>query len=138
MRLLQYNNNGEFSLTKDFIGGKIPEYAILSHTWGAETEEVTYKDLTYGTKVELSRSNTPLILSILSLSQPLPNIGYARLPRKQSNNCPRQKHQGREWHRNSPIIFEAWFYYCSAGCIPIENWHCEDSLSTISFFPNVT
>jgi hypothetical protein len=45
MRLLECNNDGEFSLTKDFVGGKIPAYAILSHTWGADTEEVTYRDL---------------------------------------------------------------------------------------------
>jgi hypothetical protein len=32
MRLLEYNNDGEFSLTKDFISSEIPEYAILSHT----------------------------------------------------------------------------------------------------------
>ncbi|KAH6661768.1 hypothetical protein B0J14DRAFT_496760 [Halenospora varia] len=44
MRFLE-GNNGEFSLTQDFVGGKIPEYAILSHTWGADTEEVTYRDL---------------------------------------------------------------------------------------------
>src|SRR5579859_6526837 len=49
MRLLQYNNDGELSLTKDFVGGEIPEYAILSHTWGADTEEVTYRDLIDGT-----------------------------------------------------------------------------------------
>jgi len=49
MRLLQYNTDGEFSLTKDFVSGKIPEYAILSHTWGADTEEVTYRDLIDGT-----------------------------------------------------------------------------------------
>jgi len=48
MRLLQYNNEGEFSLTKDFSGDDIPEYAILSHTWGADTEEVTYRDMTDG------------------------------------------------------------------------------------------
>jgi hypothetical protein len=48
MRLLEHNNDGEFSLTKDFVGGKIPEYAILSHTWGADTEEVTYRDLIDG------------------------------------------------------------------------------------------
>jgi hypothetical protein len=47
MRLLEYNNNGESSLTKDFVG-KIPDYAILSHTWGADTEEVTYRDLIDG------------------------------------------------------------------------------------------
>jgi hypothetical protein len=49
MRLLERNNDGEFSLTKDFLSGKIPEYAILSHTWGADTEEVTYRDLVDGT-----------------------------------------------------------------------------------------
>ena len=47
MRLLEHNNDGEFSLTKDFISGKIPEYAILSHTW--EGEEVTFEDLQNGT-----------------------------------------------------------------------------------------
>jgi hypothetical protein len=45
MRLLRYDNDGEFTLTKDFVGGEIPEYAILSHTWGADTEEVTYREL---------------------------------------------------------------------------------------------
>jgi heterokaryon incompatibility protein (HET) len=49
MRLLQYNSDGDFSLTKDFVSGEIPEYAILSHTWGADTEEVTYRDLIDGT-----------------------------------------------------------------------------------------
>jgi hypothetical protein len=49
MRLLEYNNDSEFSLTEDFVSSKIPEYAILSHTWGADTEEVTYRDLIDGT-----------------------------------------------------------------------------------------
>jgi hypothetical protein len=49
MRLLECNNDSVFSLTKDFVGGKIPEYAILSHTWGADIEEVTYRDLIDGT-----------------------------------------------------------------------------------------
>jgi hypothetical protein len=49
MRLLECSNNGEFSLTKDFISSEIPEYAILSHTWGADTEEVTYRDVIDGT-----------------------------------------------------------------------------------------
>jgi hypothetical protein len=50
MRLLERNNDGEFSLTKDFVGDNIPEYAILSHTWGADTEEVTFRDLIDGTR----------------------------------------------------------------------------------------
>src|SRR5436190_15715650 len=48
MRLLKFEGDGEFSLI-EFIGDKIPPYAILSHTWGADGEEVTFKDLMEGT-----------------------------------------------------------------------------------------
>jgi hypothetical protein len=44
MRLLHYNNDGEYSLTQFF--DDIPRYAILSHTWGPE--EVTFKDMKKG------------------------------------------------------------------------------------------
>ncbi|OCK73542.1 HET-domain-containing protein [Lepidopterella palustris CBS 459.81] len=50
MRLLRRSNTGEFSLTKDLVGDEtIPPYAILSHTWGADAEEVTFEDMTNGT-----------------------------------------------------------------------------------------
>ena len=51
MRLLERNNASEFSLTKDllFSDDAILRYAILSHTWGAETEEVSFKDMMDGT-----------------------------------------------------------------------------------------
>jgi hypothetical protein len=42
MRLLHYNGDGDFSLT-EFFESDIPEYAILSHRWGAE--EATFEDL---------------------------------------------------------------------------------------------
>ncbi|KAM3089323.1 hypothetical protein ACMFMG_000927 [Clarireedia jacksonii] len=45
MRLLQYNSDGNFSLT-EFFDKAIPEYAILSHRWG--TEEATFEDLQKG------------------------------------------------------------------------------------------
>jgi hypothetical protein len=45
MRLLRYDSDGNFSLTEDLIKN-IPSYAILSHTWRAATEEVTFKDFT--------------------------------------------------------------------------------------------
>ncbi|PVH91620.1 hypothetical protein DM02DRAFT_333473 [Periconia macrospinosa] len=48
MRLLQLQDDGEFSLV-EHIGSNIPPYAILSHTWGADREEVTFKDLIEGT-----------------------------------------------------------------------------------------
>jgi hypothetical protein len=47
MRLLQLKTNGEFCVTEDIIDN-IPPYAILSHTWGDDNEEVTFKDLTEG------------------------------------------------------------------------------------------
>ncbi|KAN0067763.1 hypothetical protein V8E54_014010 [Elaphomyces granulatus] len=50
MRLLKGNNTGEFSLTKDLlVSDELPCYAILSHTWGADTEEVGFKDMMDGT-----------------------------------------------------------------------------------------
>ncbi|KAI9695437.1 MAG: hypothetical protein M1820_008622 [Bogoriella megaspora] len=49
MRLLQQSDNGEYSLTRAFASDEaIPPYAILSHTWGADSEEVTFDDLTNG------------------------------------------------------------------------------------------
>ena len=44
MRLLELKSNSELSLTKDLIDN-IPPYAILSHTWGADDEEFTFRDL---------------------------------------------------------------------------------------------
>jgi Heterokaryon incompatibility protein (HET)/Prion-inhibition and propagation len=47
MRLLHANKNGELSLTEDIVKNTKP-YAILSHTWGDDDEEVNFKDLTEG------------------------------------------------------------------------------------------
>jgi hypothetical protein len=47
MRLLKYSN-GQFTLSDDLVRD-IPRYAILSHTWGPDTEEVTFKDIVDGT-----------------------------------------------------------------------------------------
>ncbi|KAI0191345.1 heterokaryon incompatibility protein-domain-containing protein [Astrocystis sublimbata] len=43
MRLLQRDDEGNYSLTPDLTPGQIPPYAILSHTWG--TDEVIFTDL---------------------------------------------------------------------------------------------
>ncbi|KAH8723561.1 heterokaryon incompatibility protein-domain-containing protein, partial [Phaeosphaeriaceae sp. PMI808] len=45
MRLLKYEEDGQLTITS-FDDNAIPPYAILSHTWGADTEEVTFADLT--------------------------------------------------------------------------------------------
>ena len=48
MRLLKLNDNGELSLVEQ-SGHNVLEYAILSHAWGPDGEEVTYEDLMMGT-----------------------------------------------------------------------------------------
>ncbi|KAK5110510.1 hypothetical protein LTR85_001000 [Meristemomyces frigidus] len=49
MRLLDATLGCEFVPSKELEEDDIPRYAILSHTWGADEEEVTYKDLVAGT-----------------------------------------------------------------------------------------
>lgn len=45
MRFIRINKNGSLSLTKHFYGDEIPgQYAILSHTWGDDEDEVSYQD----------------------------------------------------------------------------------------------
>jgi ankyrin repeat protein len=48
MRLLQCCDTGTVVLTQ-FDDECIPPYAILSHTWGLDADEVTFEDLTNGT-----------------------------------------------------------------------------------------
>jgi len=65
MRLLRLQEGGDFSLV-EHVGKNIPQYAILSHTWGADHEEVTFRDLTEGKgkskagyrKLQMTTSNT--------------------------------------------------------------------------------
>jgi hypothetical protein len=44
MRLLYIKSDGKLRWTEDLTGDKIPQYAILSHTW-KEGQEVTFADL---------------------------------------------------------------------------------------------
>lgn len=44
MRLLKLEEDGEFSLT-EFWGEEVLRHAILLHTWGADNNEITFKDL---------------------------------------------------------------------------------------------
>lgn len=48
MRLLRLQHDGKFSRV-EFFSKDIPPYAILSHTWEADDEEVTFKDIEKGT-----------------------------------------------------------------------------------------
>ncbi|KAI1357235.1 heterokaryon incompatibility protein-domain-containing protein [Xylaria arbuscula] len=48
MRLLTIQPDGSLALTGDLYED-IPQYAILSHTWGHDNQEVTFKDISEGT-----------------------------------------------------------------------------------------
>ncbi|KAF2726878.1 hypothetical protein EJ04DRAFT_529897 [Polyplosphaeria fusca] len=48
MRLLRVDVGGNFSLV-EHVGNSIPRYAILSHTWGEDNEEVNINDITSST-----------------------------------------------------------------------------------------
>ncbi|KAJ8115950.1 hypothetical protein OPT61_g2519 [Boeremia exigua] len=45
MRLLKRLPDGGFSLTPPLHDDKIPPYAILSHTWGDDDQEITFDDI---------------------------------------------------------------------------------------------
>jgi hypothetical protein len=45
MRLLERQNESDFRLTANVLDRDLPRYAILSHTWGDDSEEVSYEDL---------------------------------------------------------------------------------------------
>ena len=48
MRLLEILPNGDFRLTPKLHDDEIPQYAILSHTWGDGRQEVTFEDMVNG------------------------------------------------------------------------------------------
>jgi hypothetical protein len=56
MRLIKDEGHGNFSLVKH--DDNIPHSAILSHTWGADSEKVTFKDFMEGTRKNKTGYNT--------------------------------------------------------------------------------
>ncbi len=48
MRFLEYRSDCSFHLTDRFLNDDLPPYAILSHTWGKESEEVIFEDMVSG------------------------------------------------------------------------------------------
>ena len=49
MRLLTFDGASGSILSKTFYGDILPPYAILSHTWGEDTDEFDFRDLIGGT-----------------------------------------------------------------------------------------
>jgi hypothetical protein len=48
MHLMKFDSPGELTLKGFFDDEHIPSYAILSHTWGPDSEEVTFIDINIG------------------------------------------------------------------------------------------
>ncbi|GAP93384.2 putative nb-arc and ankyrin domain protein [Rosellinia necatrix] len=48
MRLLRSELDGKLTLTEDLTNDKLPAYAILSHTWAQDKEELTFRDVVEG------------------------------------------------------------------------------------------
>ncbi|KAI1275681.1 kinesin light chain 1, partial [Xylaria sp. FL0933] len=48
MRFLERHDDGRLGLTDDLPSSRFPPYAILSHTWGPDNQEVTYEDIKTG------------------------------------------------------------------------------------------
>jgi hypothetical protein len=61
MRLLKYDEDGELTITADLLGkDTIPPYAILSHRWGEDAEELAFEDVARDAgKVQLSCKKIP-------------------------------------------------------------------------------
>ncbi|KAH8901051.1 HET-domain-containing protein [Thozetella sp. PMI_491] len=49
MRLLYHLGGADFGLTEPLAHTNRPLYAIISHTWGLDSEEVTFQDIVNGT-----------------------------------------------------------------------------------------
>ncbi|CAD6447526.1 9d524d8b-d700-47ec-82e7-6433cbb3f74f [Sclerotinia trifoliorum] len=50
MRLLECDNADGYKLTKALLDNEIPPYAILSHTWGSDEQEVDFEDINSGNR----------------------------------------------------------------------------------------
>ncbi|KAF7937569.1 uncharacterized protein EAE98_001883 [Botrytis deweyae] len=48
MCLLEPDDDGEYRLTRNLTDHQLPCYAILSHTWGSDDQEVNFEDITFG------------------------------------------------------------------------------------------
>ena len=61
MHLLKYDEDGELTSTADLLGkDTIPPYAILSHRWGEDAEELAFEDVAKDSgKVQLSCKQIP-------------------------------------------------------------------------------
>jgi Heterokaryon incompatibility protein (HET) len=54
MRLLQLQNSGQLTLA-EYFQDDIPSYAILSHSWGPDDQEITFQEIKEGNQRNYKR-----------------------------------------------------------------------------------
>jgi len=109
MRLLEYAHNGEFSLTKDIVGNNIPPYAILSHKWSPDTEEVTFEDLVEGTGKDKTGYNKLRFCAEQAKRRSLQYFWVDTCCIDKSNNTEPQEAINSifRWYRDEPLVSQS-------------------------------
>ncbi|KAH7466217.1 hypothetical protein FOMA001_g16431 [Fusarium oxysporum f. sp. matthiolae] len=127
MRLI----NVEDLKLETFIGGQIPPYAILSHRWGNDDEEVTFKDMTRGTTEKVGMTKVKGCCRQAKKD----NLKYAWI-----DTCCIDKESSKEldeainsmfqWYRRADVC------YTYMADVPHEQdiWESTSSFSTSSWF----
>ncbi|KAF5675061.1 beta transducin [Fusarium circinatum] len=114
-----------------FIGGQIPPYAILSHRWGNDDEEISFKDMTRGTTNKVGMTKVKGCCRQAKKD----NLKYAWI-----DTCCIDKESSKEldeainsmfqWYRRAAIC------YTYMSDVPHEQdiWESTSSFSTSSWF----
>ncbi|EXA36468.1 hypothetical protein FOQG_11195 [Fusarium oxysporum f. sp. raphani 54005] len=127
MRLINVEN----LKLENFIGGQIPPYAILSHRWGNDDEEVTFKDMTRGTTEKVGMTKVKGCCRQAKKD----NLKYAWI-----DTCCIDKESSKELDEAINSMFQ--WYRRAAVCytymadVPHEQdiWESTSSFSTSSWF----
>jgi hypothetical protein len=121
MRLLELQSNGDVSLTKDLLSN-IPPYAILSHTWGDDEDEVTFKDLTEGSGKTKHGYNKILFCAKQARNDGLQHIWIDTCCIDKSNNAELSEAiiSMFRWYRNAAKCYVYLVDVSTTGQDPIE------------------
>jgi hypothetical protein len=125
MRLVRFDGGNSFSLV-EFDDDQIPPYAILSHRWGADQDEVTFQDMSEGNYWSRP-SFTKLVFCGSQASQD--GLGYFWI-----DTCCINKSSSAELSESINSMFQ--WYNKAAKCyayladVSTEHWKAEFKLSS--------
>ncbi|KAH7071873.1 heterokaryon incompatibility protein-domain-containing protein [Paraphoma chrysanthemicola] len=106
MRLLRIEEQGDFSLV-EYTSENVPRYAILSHRWGSDADEATFKDV-----LENTGKSKPGYIKILKCTQQAARDGYKYvwvdtccIDKTSSAELSEAINSMWNWYRNSAICY---------------------------------